>query len=134
MHDPYDVAIIGAGVVGSAIAHTLSRYQLRCVLLDAASDVGAKTSKGNTAIWHTRFDATPGSLESRLLRRSYPLGEVFAEKAGIPVERLGGLLLAWNDEQLQALPGLLTRAHQNGVTDACILSSEELYQREPHLN
>lgn len=45
----YDVVIIGAGVVGSAIAHALSHYQLRCALLDGASDVGARTSKGNTA-------------------------------------------------------------------------------------
>ena len=53
---------VATGVVGTAIAQTLSRYQLRCALLDAASDVGARTSKGNTAIWHTGFDATPGSL------------------------------------------------------------------------
>src|SRR5262245_58448563 len=114
----FDVVIIGAGVVGSAIAYVLSRYQLRSALLDAASDVGAKTSKGNTAIWHTGFDATPGSLEARLLRRSYPLLAEFVAHAGIPVERLGGMLLAWNDEQLQALPGLFARAHQNGVADA----------------
>jgi glycerol-3-phosphate dehydrogenase len=130
----YDVVIIGAGVVGSAIAHQLSRYQLRCALLDAAADVGAKTSKGNTAIWHTGFDATPGSLEAKLLRRSYPLIAEFVEQAGIPVERLGGLLLAWNDEQAQALPNLLARAHQNGVTDARMVTSEEIYRREPHLN
>lgn len=59
----YDVAIIGAGVVGSAIARELSRYSLRCVLLEASNDVGTGTSKANTAIWHTGFDAKPGTLE-----------------------------------------------------------------------
>lgn len=130
----YDVVIIGAGVVGSAIAQTLSRYQLRCALLDAASDVGSRTSKANTAIWHTGFDATPGSLEARLLQRSYPLLSDYITQAGIPVERLGGLLLAWNDEQLQSLPGLVARAHQNGVDDVHLLTSEEIYSREAHLN
>ena len=130
----YDVVIIGAGVVGSAIAHALSHYQLRCALLDGASDVGARTSKGNTAIWHTGFDATPGSLEARLLRRSYPLLSNFMAQAGVPVEQLGGLMLAWNDEQLQALPTLVARAHQNGVNDVRLLTSEEIYSREAHLN
>src|SRR5215210_7823583 len=130
----YDVAIIGAGVVGSAIAQTLSRYQLRCVLLDAAADVGARTSKANTAIWHTGFDATPGSLEARLLRRSYPLLSKYVVEAGVPVERLGGLLLAWNEEQLQALPALLARAHQNGVNDTRLVTREEIYSLEPNLN
>jgi glycerol-3-phosphate dehydrogenase len=133
-HEFYDVVIIGAGVVGSAIARTLSRYRLRYALMDAAADVGARTSKANTAIWHTGFDATPGSLESRLLRRSHPLLDDYVAAAGVPVERLGGLLLAWTDEQLQTLPVLLARAHQNGVDDLRLLTPEEIYSREPCLN
>jgi glycerol-3-phosphate dehydrogenase len=132
--DLFDVLIIGAGVVGSAIARALSRFDLRCILVDAASDVGATTSKANTAIWHTGFDATPGSLEARLLRRSYDLMSSYVAEAGIPVERLGALLLAWTGEQLQALPALLGRAHQNGVHDVRPLSCEEIYRLEPHLN
>jgi glycerol-3-phosphate dehydrogenase len=66
----YDVAIVGAGAVGSAIARELSRYELNITLLEAKSDVGMGTSKASTAIWHTGYDATPGSLESMLLKRS----------------------------------------------------------------
>ena len=69
----YDIAIIGAGAVGAAIARELSRFELDIVLLEANSDVGMGTSKASTAIWHTGYDATPGSLESVLLKRSYPL-------------------------------------------------------------
>ena len=57
-----DVVVIGAGVVGAAIARELARYQLTVVLADAANDVGTGTTKANTAILHTGFDATPGSL------------------------------------------------------------------------
>ena len=64
-----DVAIIGAGVVGTAIARELARYDLSIVVVDAATDVGTGTTKANTAILHTGFDSVPGSLESRLLRR-----------------------------------------------------------------
>ena len=67
MPDPlYDVIIVGAGVVGSLIARALSRYRLRVLLLDKASDVGEGTTKANTAIVHAGYDAKPASLKARL--------------------------------------------------------------------
>src|SRR5262245_47606374 len=133
METIYDIAIIGAGPVGSAIARELSRYELSIVLLESNSDVGMGTSKASTALWHTGYDATPGSLESVLLKRSYPLLEKFMMEVGSPFERLGGLLIAWTQEQFEILPSLLEKAHQNGDMDVYIISKEELYQREPHL-
>ena len=130
---PFDVAIIGAGAVGAAIARELSRYDLNVVLLEANSDVGMGTSKASTAIWHTGFDAKPGSLEATLMHRSYPLMETFMQEVGSPFERSGGLLIAWKQEQLDTLPDSLEKAHKNGVTDVHLISREEVYQREPHL-
>jgi glycerol-3-phosphate dehydrogenase len=128
-----DVAIIGAGVVGTAIARTLGQFDLGTVLLDAASDVGTGTTKANTAILHTGFDAVPGSLESRLLRRGSTLLADYAAQAGIPVERTGALLIAWTDEQLRALPGITEKAQQNGYARIRAVSAADLYEREPHL-
>ncbi|HJR80629.1 MAG TPA: NAD(P)/FAD-dependent oxidoreductase, partial [Anaerolineales bacterium] len=133
MNKIYDIAIIGAGAVGSAIARALSHYEPEIVLLEANSDVGMGTSKASTAIWHTGYDATPGSLESVLLKRSYPLMHEFMKEVGSPFELVGGLLIAWNEEQYHALPKLLEKAHQNGDTDVYLISKEEVYQREPHL-
>ena len=133
MENIYDIAIIGAGAVGSAIARELSRYQLKIVLLEANSDVGMGTSKASTAIWHTGYDATPGSLEASLLKRSYPLMESYMPEAGIPFERIGGLLIAWNQDQWDTLPKLLDKAHQNGEMDVRLISADEVYKREPHL-
>jgi glycerol-3-phosphate dehydrogenase len=130
---PADVAIIGAGVVGTAIARTLARYQLDLVLLDAAPDVGAGTSKANTAILHTGFDAKPGSLESRLLSRGSALLRAYAAEAGIAVERTGALLVAWTPEQLAALPGIEANARRNGYQAVRPLRAGELYAREPAL-
>ena len=129
----YDIAIIGAGAVGSAIARELSRYELNIILLEANSDVGMGTSKASTAIWHTGYDATPGTLESILLKRSYPLMHELMKEVGSPFELVGGLLIAWNEEQLHTLPKLLEKAHENGDQDVRIISREEVYQREPHL-
>jgi glycerol-3-phosphate dehydrogenase len=133
MNTIYDIAIIGAGAVGSAIARELSRYQLKIALIDSNPDVGMGTSKASTAIWHTGFDAKPGSLEARLMRRSYALMESFLTEANIAHERLGGLLIAWTQDQLDALPSLLKKAHDNGVMDVEIVSTEEIYRREPNI-
>jgi glycerol-3-phosphate dehydrogenase len=133
MPELFDVAVIGAGAVGAAIARELARYELSVVLLEAAPDVGMGTSKASTAIWHTGFDARPGSLEATLMRRSYTLMESFLPEAGVPHELLGGLLIAWNTDQLEVLPKLLEKAHQNGVLDVHLISAEEVYQREPRL-
>ena len=87
----FDVAIIGAGVVGAAIARELSGHQLSVTLLEARHDVGDATSKANTAILHTGYDARPGTLESRLVARGSHLLGRYASQTGIPVERTGAL-------------------------------------------
>jgi len=128
-----DVAIIGAGVVGTAIARTLACHDVTCVLIDGAADVGTGSSKANTAILHTGFDTVPGSLESRLLRRGSALLRDYAGRAGIPVEHTGALLVAWTPEQEAGLPAIEHKARQNSCTDVRRISVDELYRREPHL-
>ena len=131
--EAYDVLIIGAGVVGTAIARDLARHPLRVALVDAAADVGEGTSKANTAILHTGFDATPGTLESRLVRRGHDLLRDYAARAGIPVERTGAILVAWTEEQRDALPALAEKAAANGYHATELITPEECYRREPHL-
>jgi glycerol-3-phosphate dehydrogenase len=128
-----DVTIVGAGVVGTAIARELAQYRLSVVVLDAANDVGAGTTKANTAILHTGFDAVPGSLESRLLRRGSALLLDYAARAGIPVEHTGALLVAWTAEQERELPSIADKARQNGYTAIRPVPAARLYEREPHL-
>jgi glycerol-3-phosphate dehydrogenase len=128
-----DVVIVGAGVVGAAIARELSRFELRCTLLEAGPDVGAGTSKANTALLHTGFDAKPGTIESRLVRRGHELLSDYAPRVGIPLERTGALLVAWSDEQRAALAGIVERSHANAYTAIRAVEVDELYRREPRL-
>lgn len=128
-----DVLVIGAGVVGTAIARTVAQYELSCAVVEAGNDVGIGTSKANTAILHTGFDAVPGSLESRLVRRGTELLRDYAAQVGIPVERTGALLIAWSAEQLAELAGIEDMARTNGYLGANPISASELYAREPHL-
>jgi glycerol-3-phosphate dehydrogenase len=129
----FDVAVVGAGVVGTAIARQLARYRLRAVVLERSDDVGTGTSKANTAILHTGFDTEPGSLESRLVRRGHGLLAEYADRSGIALERTGALVVAWDRAQAGRLDGVVARAHANGYLPAHRLAVEELYRREPHL-
>lgn len=129
----YDVAVIGAGVVGTAIARQLARYRLRTVVLERSNDVGSGTSKANTAILHTGFDTEPGSLESRLVRRGHRLLAEYAGRSGIALEPTGALVVAWDEEQRGRLDGVVTKAQANGYRAAQLIGAEELYRREPGL-
>ncbi len=131
--DCYDVVVVGAGVVGSAVARELSGHRLRIALVDARQDVGDVTSKANTAILHTGFDARPGSLEARLVHEGYLLLNEYSRVVGIPVERTGALLVAWTDEQFEALPGLRAKAEANGYNETFLIDPEAVYEREPRL-
>jgi glycerol-3-phosphate dehydrogenase len=129
----FDVAIIGAGVVGTAIARQLARYRLRTALIERSNDVGTGTSKANTAIVHTGFDTQPGSLESSLVRRGHELLSSYARTAGIALEETGAVLVAWDAEQAARLDEVVAKARANGYERASRMDLEELSRREPHL-
>jgi len=129
----FDVAIIGAGVVGCAVARELTRRGAGCVLVEAGPDVGAGTSKANTAIHHTGFDAKPGTVESQLVTRGFRLLDEYAARVGIPVAKLGALMVAWTPEQREALAGIREAAEENGYRETRPVDLEELYAREPNL-
>ncbi len=103
------------------------------MLLEAGDDVGVGTSKANTAILHTGFDAKPGTLEARLVRRGHALLSEHGPRLGIPIERTGALLVAWTPEQQAALPGIASRAVENGYGATRPIEPAELSAREPHL-
>ncbi len=131
---PYDVAIIGAGVIGCALAYELSQYRLRIVMIDRAFDVGEGTSKGNSAIIHTGFDAIPETLESQLVTTASRQWPTLAEKLKIPFKQVSALMLALNEEQLAQLPGLRDKALANGVDDVELVSAQVAKRMEPNIS
>lgn len=133
MSSHYDVIVIGAGIVGSAIAREIAGHDVSVALLEAKADVGDGTSKANTAILHTGFDAKPGTLESAMVTRGYELLSEYAAPTGIPIERTGAILVAWDDEQLAALPGLRDKACANGYDRCEIVDAAAVYAAVPDL-
>jgi glycerol-3-phosphate dehydrogenase len=130
---PFDVAIVGAGVVGAAVARELTRRGAACVLLEAAADVGAGTSKANTAILHTGFDAKPGTLEAKLLPAGHRMLSEYADRVGIPAAATRALMVAWTREQLDGLSGIQATAAANGYGKTRTVTADELYALEPAL-
>ena len=128
-----DIAIVGGGVVGCAVARLAALAGHSVVIVEARNDIGAGTSKANTAILHTGFDAVPGSIEARLVARGYELLREWAPRAGVTIEQTGAVLVAWDDEQAATLPALRAKAHANGYARAEVVDSAAVRDLEPHL-
>ncbi|MFV0382624.1 NAD(P)/FAD-dependent oxidoreductase [Paracoccus sp. (in: a-proteobacteria)] len=129
----FDVAVIGAGVVGCAIARRFAVDGARVLIVERAHDVLDGASKGNSAILHTGFDAPGDSLELACIRQGYAEYLDIHARMNLPLDRCGALVLAWNDEQQAALPGLMAQAAANGVNDVEPLDRDALLDIEPQL-
>ncbi len=93
----YDVAIIGAGVTGSAIARELSRYQLNVCVIEREEDVCCGTSKANSAIIHAGFDAVPGTLMAKVNSQRQCHDGSDCKEFGIPFKRNGSMVVCTKD-------------------------------------
>jgi len=132
--DIYDIAIIGAGVVGCALARRFVLDGARVVVIEKAAEVLDGASKANSAILHTGFDAPTGSLEQKCVAAGYQEYLDIHESLGLPILRSGAIVLAWDEDQAAKLDGLIAKAHDNGVHDAVRLTRDEILEREPHLS
>ena len=130
----FDLAVIGAGTTGCAIARHLARFDLRIALVEAAEDVAAGSSRANSAIVHAGFDAKPGSLMARLNVRGNAVFEDWCRDLSIPYNRCGSLVAAFSPEDEATLRDLLARGEANGVPDLRIVSGDEARALEPRLS
>ena len=134
MNTAYDVAIVGAGVTGSAIARELSRYQVRACVIEREEDVCNGTSKANSAIIHAGFDAAPGTLKAKLNVRGNAMMDTLAKELDIPFKRNGSLVVCTKNQDRSALENLLEKGTANGVPGLRIIEREELLSMEPNLS
>lgn len=131
--DPRDVIIIGAGIIGCAIARAFALAGARVTVIEKAADVLDGASKANSAILHTGFDAPPGSLEAACVAAGHAEYLDIHDRLGLPLLRSGALVIAWTEEEEAALPALMAQATGNGVTDVEPLTAEQLARLEPAL-
>jgi glycerol-3-phosphate dehydrogenase len=132
MSHKFDVAVIGAGVVGSAIARDLSRFDLKLALIEARPDFGDESSKGNSALMTEGFDTPRDSLERQLVVRGYRRYLEEAPAMGLPIRKVGTLIIAWTDEQKAIVEGEFVAAREDGFHTVGLLDGADVYKRWPH--
>ena len=130
----FDVAIIGAGVIGSLIARRLSVYDIRICVLEKENDVAMGSTRANSAIVHAGFDAKEKSLKARFNVLGSEMMEQTAKELGVKYSRNGSLVIGFDEEDRETLHELLARGNANGVRDLRIIEGEELWQLEPKLS
>ena len=101
-----DVAVIGCGVVGAAVAYALAGYDLTVRVLEAENDVACGTTKANSGILHAGYDPEPGTLMARLNLEGNRLAGEICEKLDVPMRRTGSLVIALDPAQLDTLQAL----------------------------
>ena len=130
----FDVAIIGAGVVGGMIARALCAYDLGIVILEKANDVAMGASSANSAIVHAGFDAKVGSLKAKLNVRGSEMMEKVCQDLGVKYQNNGSLVIGFDEEDRKTLEDLLVRGNANGVKNLSIVEGEALRAMEPNLS
>lgn len=129
----FDVAIIGAGVVGGMLARTLSKYDLKICILERENDVAMGATKANSAIVHAGFDAKEGSLKAKLNVQGAKMMEAVCKELGVKYQNNGSLVIGFNEEDRETIHSLLERGVKNGVPNLKVLDKDELKALEPNL-
>jgi len=132
--DIFDVAVIGAGVVGCAIARRFTLEGAKVAVIEKAPDILDGASKANSAILHTGFDAPPGSLELSCIREGYREYAEIHRELGLPLDKSGAHVVAWSDDEAARLEQVAAQAAGNGFSDVGLIGADELRRREPNLS
>ena len=129
-----DVAIIGAGVVGCAIARELSRYKLTVGVFEREVDISFGTTKANSGIVHAGFHSPAGTLKASLCVRGCQMYPALAQELEVLYRQNGALMVAQNAEELPALEAFVLQGKENGLNDLSLLDRTRLLALEPNLS
>jgi len=130
----YDVAVIGAGVIGAAIARQLSSYRLDIVLLEKEADACFGISKANSGIIHGGFHHGPNALKARLEILGNMMFDRLQKDLGFPFRRCGILVAALSEEEMKAVEKLYENGVRNKVIGIELAGRERMLALEPRLN
>ena len=130
----YDIAVIGAGVVGGMIARELSKYDLSICLLEKENDVAMGASKANSGIVHAGYDAKSGSLKALLNVRGAKMMEQIADELDVKYVKNGSLVVGFNSADMKVVDELLERGAKNSVEGLKKLTKDELRRLEPNIS
>jgi len=131
MSDQFDVLIIGAGVVGNAIARELSRYRLNIGVLEKEQDVGMGTSSRNSGVIHSGIHYKPGTLRARLDVKGNSLMQDLCRELKVKVDYIGKLTVAFDESDVKTLERLKEQGEANGVPGLEMLDADQMRKKQP---
>jgi len=134
MTERVDCVVIGAGVVGLAVARSLAMAGRDVTIVEAAHAIGTGISSRNSEVIHAGIHYAPGSLKARLCVRGKDLMYAFCEQRNVPHRRVGKLVVATDESQLRALDRVLANARASGVDDLETLGASDAAGLEPALS
>lgn len=130
----YDIAVIGAGVIGCSIARELSKYKVKTALIEKNSDVGDETSKANSAIIHAGYDAKPGTWKAKFNAPGNKMFDSICSELDVPFKRVGSLVVALNQDEMDTIYNLFEQGIENGVPGLEIIDHDRVLELEPNLS
>ncbi len=130
----YDVAVIGAGVIGTSIARELSKFNINIVVLERDNDISTGTTKANSAIIHAGYDAPFDSLKGTLNVRGNKMFDKVCEELSVPFKRIGSLVIAHNDEEIKTIQELYNNGIKLGLSNLEIIDGKKVLEMEPNIN
>ena len=130
----YDVIVIGAGVIGCAVAQALSLYTDHVCVVDKESDLSEGTTKANSAIVHGGFDALTGTNKAKYNILGTAMYPALSKALGFDFKQIGSLVLCFSQEERPKLNELLQRGLENGVPGLRIVEKDELKMMEPNIS
>jgi len=130
----FDVAIVGAGVIGGMLARELSKYKLSVCILEKENDVAMGASRANSGIIHGGYDPIPETLKAKLNSEGVELLFRAAGELSVPCKRNGSMVCAFSAEEEPLIDELFERGRQNNISGLKILSGEEARIIEPNLS
>jgi glycerol-3-phosphate dehydrogenase len=130
----YDVAIIGGGAIGCAIARELSRYRIRTAVLEKCAEVGFGTTKTNSGIIHAGHHSSPDTLKGRLVVRGNELFDQLCSELNFGFARIGELVVARDKDDIAVLEHLKAQGDGKGVPGLEIWDQQQLRRYEPNLS
>lgn len=131
MAETFDIAIVGAGITGCAIARQLARFDLSICVIEAANDVALGASKANGGLVHAGYDPAPGTVKAQVNARGCELYGTWAQELGFLFCRTGSMVLGFNDEDRAHLEQLRCNGHVNGVPELSIVGPDRIHELEP---
>jgi len=134
MSEHIDAIVIGAGVVGLAVARELAMSGKEVIILEAEQAIAMGTSSRNSEVIHAGIYYPKDSLKARLCVSGKHMLYDFCDSHGVPYKRLGKLIAATNRAQVEALHAIRQKAIENGVDDLIWLDKDALKEREPALH